>query len=261
MSLYPQSLTWRKRLLSLSTVLPLTLVLPFREIFKYLGMQSRCYVLGIWPFSDPSLAQCNSEDPRPRSAPDSIEEEEMRTNYVFTSRCIYSITNVETRPGTRYLFRTNKPSLHSNLHRLQMDDSFELNFALNSGSHLLSEAPILPSSSQEDHDSTQADLSLSELSLQDRTVTSDKPFTLLNPDRTRESAIDENEEEDENADVEEEHEDETAMRDRGRRRNEKLQSDLFVLRKLNSSFALYNEALENTGSANEVSIVSIHSEP
>jgi len=39
-----------------------------------------------------------------------------------------------------------------------------------------------------------------------------------------------------------------------RLREEKLQSDIFILKKLNSSFALFNDALQDTRSANQVGL-------
>jgi len=38
-------------------------------------------------------------------------------------------------------------------------------------------------------------------------------------------------------------------------RDEKLKSDIFILKKLNASFELFHEALQDTGSANEVSLL------
>ncbi|KAK0461075.1 uncharacterized protein EV420DRAFT_1530110 [Desarmillaria tabescens] len=80
---------------------------------------------------------------------------------------------------------------------------------LASGSQLLAEEPLSSAGAGGD------DLSVSELSLSDRTVTTESKRA---SDRTREN---------------------------------KLQSDLFILKKLNASMSLFNEALDNTGSANE----------
>jgi hypothetical protein len=86
------------------------------------------------------------------------------------------------------------------------------------------------------------DLSISELSISNQTL---KPFSLL-------------------ADPDPESEEPVAQSQRlsAKAREEKLQSDIFVLRKLNASFELFNEALQDTGSANQVifmlSITHIH---
>jgi hypothetical protein len=74
------------------------------------------------------------------------------------------------------------------------------------------------------------DLSISEL---DQTL---KPFTLLAPPEPEESP----------------------QRHSAKARGEKLQSDIFILRKLNASFELFNEALQDTGSANQVILRFIH---
>lgn len=111
---------------------------------------------------------------------------------------------------------------------------------------------MLHSSIPEGMRTSQGDLSLSELSLQDRTVTSsDRPFTLLKPEPKPEPQGEDEENDVDVDDVNEEDEKETRTQARGR--EEKLQSDLFILRKLNSSFAMYSEALDNTNSANQVS--------
>lgn len=85
---------------------------------------------------------------------------------------------------------------------------------------------------------TANDLSISELSLSDQTL---KPFTLL---ATPEPETDP-EESDELAAQQ-------SQRHSAKAREEKLQSDIFILRKLNASFELFNEALQDTGSANKV---------
>lgn len=113
-----------------------------------------------------------------------------------------------------------------------------------SASRLLSESSL----SQSD-----ADLSLSELSISDRTATYQKPFSLLAPRPPEEHAHKDNsqgegiEEDDDNeADAEKKE------RTTARAREDKLRSDIFILKKLNASFASFHEALEETGSANEV---------
>ncbi|KAF8810671.1 hypothetical protein BYT27DRAFT_7185768 [Phlegmacium glaucopus] len=78
------------------------------------------------------------------------------------------------------------------------------------------------------------DLSISELSLSDQTL---KPFTLL---ATQEPETDT-----------EEPVAQEPQRHSAKVREEKLQSDIFILKKLNASFELFNEALQDTGSANQ----------
>ena len=88
------------------------------------------------------------------------------------------------------------------------------------------------------------DLSISELSLSDHTL---KPFTLL---ATPEPEIDPEESDEPVAQQSQKHS--------AKAREEKLQSDIFILRKLNASFELFNEALQDTGSANQVILNFIH---
>jgi hypothetical protein len=84
------------------------------------------------------------------------------------------------------------------------------------------------------------DLSISELSLSDQPL---KPFTLL---ETPEPEIAEEHEEPEEPVAQQ------SQRHSTKAREEKLQSDIFILKKLNASFELFNEALQDTGSANQV---------
>ncbi|KAJ4483390.1 hypothetical protein J3R30DRAFT_1773231 [Lentinula aciculospora] len=146
---------------------------------------------------------------------------------------------------------------------------FSSNFSLDAtGSRLLSESPIQPSTL-----SSQADLSISELSLSDRpSPSSSRPFSLLarpaspsTPIRTRPYSP----EEDDNQDLDNEEgeitqkqitvddgqvtaeEREEATRTKAKLREDKLQNDLHVLRKLNTAFSSFNEALEGVGDANE----------
>ena len=85
------------------------------------------------------------------------------------------------------------------------------------------------------------DLSVSELSLTDQTL---KPFTLFS---TPEPEIDT-----------EEPLVQQSQRHSAKVREEKLQNDIFILRKLNASFELFNEALHDTDSANKVLHHLIH---
>jgi hypothetical protein len=133
-------------------------------------------------------------------------------------------------------------------------DSLDITFPA-SGSQLLSESPMLPSPSHTGPGGD--DLSISELSSSDRTLTFQKPFSLLasppTPARGEEGG------EDLHIAVSEEgrKDDDSEKAEQGKRhdaklRDEKLQSDIFILKKLNASFALFNEALQDAGSANHV---------
>lgn len=110
-----------------------------------------------------------------------------------------------------------------------------------------------------------ADLSLSELSLSDKPHSRDGPrFSLLAPPpaplrfSADQSAIVEDEEyEEEGGDTTvDEHDDanDTIMERvvAEKAREEKLESDLFILKKLNASFAVLNDALKATKGATEV---------
>ncbi|KAH7913685.1 hypothetical protein BJ138DRAFT_1133925 [Hygrophoropsis aurantiaca] len=131
-----------------------------------------------------------------------------------------------------------------------------------SGSRLLSES--LPDSFRSSHTGPGgADLSLSELSLSDK-PREDKPFrfSLLAPrtyedDSFTESQIEPEESfgngEDDDVDSEA-HGDRTALATSvvsSKTREERLQHDLFILKKLNSSFALFNDALRSTQTGTE----------
>ncbi|PBK74343.1 hypothetical protein ARMSODRAFT_951975 [Armillaria solidipes] len=111
---------------------------------------------------------------------------------------------------------------------MHSSDSSDLSL-LASGSQLLAEQPLSSTGAGGE------DLSVSELSLSDRTVTFAKSKDPPTP--PQEGAI-------EDEDVE-------SKRASDRTRENKLQSDLFILKKLNASMTLFNEALDNTGSANE----------
>ncbi|KAJ3748766.1 hypothetical protein DFH05DRAFT_1532835 [Lentinula detonsa] len=101
------------------------------------------------------------------------------------------------------------------------------------GSRLLSESPMLPSTS-----SSQADLSISELSLSDRPSPSSNDDQYLDNDdgeTTQRQVIVDN---DEQASAEQ------TKRTKAKLREDKLQSDTFALRKLNAAFSSFNEALD-----------------
>jgi hypothetical protein len=121
-----------------------------------------------------------------------------------------------------------------------------------SGSRLLSESPLLPSSSGTGPGGD--DLSISELSLSDRTVIFQKPFSLLAPDPLVPTHDDDNLDLDAEKDGlgNKAEDSEQEKRHLAKVREEKLQSDIFILKKLNASFALFNEALHDAGSANQV---------
>lgn len=148
---------------------------------------------------------------------------------------------------------------------------------------------MLPSSSSLSSSSSQADLSISELSISDRrpespsSSSSSRPFSLLaqpaspsTPVQTRRSNPKEvgDENSNEHEDLEDDEcgeitqkqitvDDEQAAtsdsedREQVKRtkakllREDKLQNDTFVLRKLNAAFSSFNEALEGVGDANE----------
>jgi len=117
----------------------------------------------------------------------------------------------------------------------------------------------------------QADLSLADLSLADDTVILKKPFSLLaqpneqleepsTPERRSIDLEEEYEEEDSRQldEVEGNAEDLEAQRTVSEsKREEKLRSDLFVLKKLNAAFELFDAALQDTEKATGVGLVSI----
>ncbi|EAU91217.2 hypothetical protein CC1G_06852 [Coprinopsis cinerea okayama7 len=121
-------------------------------------------------------------------------------------------------------------------------------------SQLLDLSGELPESNDVD------DLSLSDLSL-DQTIRA-KPFSLLSrPSPPKDSKpsdrlVDPEDQGghgsgDDEAQRHEEEDEEAAKRKAARMREEKLQSDIFVLRKLNAAFSSFNEALDEAGSANQ----------
>ena len=94
------------------------------------------------------------------------------------------------------------------------------------------------------------DLSLSELSLSDQTL---KPFSLLAPPAPPEPDTEPEESEESEEPVLQQ-----SQRQSAKAHEEKLQSDIFILRKLNASFELFNEALQDTSSANQVILNFTH---
>ncbi|KAH9949592.1 DASH complex subunit Duo1-domain-containing protein [Amylocystis lapponica] len=145
-----------------------------------------------------------------------------------------------------------------------MDSPNISDFALNSGSRLLSESSLLPGSSSNSSRTGHGgdDLSLSELSLQDRPHAGPirrRPFSLLapppdEPSIADESAVAEDAEQDEEGVVDHtmtQEDVEKARKLATKTREEKLQHDLFILKKLNSAFEVYKEALRETKSSTE----------
>jgi hypothetical protein len=130
---------------------------------------------------------------------------------------------------------------------MQSPDSSDFTFTVGHPD-LLSEPSIFLSGSGQD------DLSISDLSLSNRTV--QRPFSLLAaPPKPGPSTLTDdggNLIGDGADDVESAENIERNKRHATKLREEKLQSDLFILKKLNSAFALFHKALDDTGSSNEV---------
>lgn len=136
-------------------------------------------------------------------------------------------------------------------------DISDLTFS--SGSRLLSESPQLPSSSSLLHSHTGPggdDLSLSELSIPDRPTPRPSTSASFHHKKSAEddpfnndSLLDEDGDEDETGKPEV---DEHTKRQAAKAREEKLQRDLFILKKLNSSFATFNQVLKDTQTGTEV---------
>jgi hypothetical protein len=140
-------------------------------------------------------------------------------------------------------------------------DTSDITFS--SGSRLLSESPLLPSSSSLSHSHTGPggdDLSLSELSLADRPTprpSTSVPFGLDqsvddDDDPFNDDSVYGDRDKDE---VEKPENDEQTKRQAAKAREEKLQRDLFILKKLNSSFAAFNEVLKDTQTGTEVCFI------
>jgi len=142
-------------------------------------------------------------------------------------------------------------------------NSPDINIA--SGQSILGfESPNISSGTSFSYDNREDDLSLSDLSLNDQTAIMSKPFSLLarpesepelrtpQRDRTHSRNDDEGTKDDLNEEVIDQLEEEDKRKQAAKLREEKLQSDVFILKKLNASFEMFKEALEDTGSANEV---------
>jgi hypothetical protein len=146
--------------------------------------------------------------------------------------------------------------------------------ASRSGSRLLSmDSPTFPPDSSHSRTGPGGDdLSLSELSISNPDSIMNKPFSLLarfNPPPrsptdlatpTRENKTGASSEghhakgsgEIVDAELQDEEDTEATRKKTQELRDEKLKSDMFILKKLNTAFELFEEALEETGSANEV---------
>ena len=122
-----------------------------------------------------------------------------------------------------------------------LDDSL---LDIPSGSNLLSESPLGPSHSRTGPYGD--DLSLSEL---DQTVTYEGPGADAGPSTPTRRAVDHDDEGDDSDDPEAA---EKRRRLASKRREDKLQNDLFILRKLNSTFAALSESLQEAHEAREV---------
>jgi hypothetical protein len=133
-----------------------------------------------------------------------------------------------------------------------------------SGSRLLSlESPLLPSESSSSRTGPGGDdLSLSELSLSDYNTIMKQPFSLLaKPDSDLSTPRRDNNIPSPHLTLEKNQGDEELLDDEdsgkaqhqlSKNREDKLQSDIFILKKLNASFELFNDALRETGSAHDV---------
>ncbi|CDO75358.1 hypothetical protein BN946_scf184966.g26 [Trametes cinnabarina] len=143
-------------------------------------------------------------------------------------------------------------------------DSFDLsNLQMpHSGSRLLSEPTPDISSSSSRTGPGGDDLSISELSISERARIKSshrRPFSLLAPPQSPEadeSAVADEDAEDAEADAGmdetmRQEDVEKAKRLAAKTREEKLQHDLFVLKKLNSAFEVYKEALRETKSSTD----------
>lgn len=129
-------------------------------------------------------------------------------------------------------------------------DSSDITFS--SGSHLLSESSILPSSQSSSQSQTGPggdDLSISELSLADRPTP--RPSTSHFNDSI-ERPFNDNRVDGQPDEVETQEVIEQTGRQAAKLREEKLHRDLFILKKLNSSFMLFNDALKDTQTGTEV---------
>ena len=130
-----------------------------------------------------------------------------------------------------------------------MDSSDFSHISLPSQDRLLSESLIFGSRSSEPDNS---DLLLSDLSIKPDRAREKRPFSLLARPLADETVIlDDEQQGDANTTMTQE-DMENAKRQAARTREEKLQHDLFVLKKLNSAFEVYKGALQEAKSATDV---------
>ena len=140
-------------------------------------------------------------------------------------------------------------------------DTSDITFS--SGSRLLSESPLLPSSSSLSHSETGPggdDLSLSELFLADRPTPRPSTSTLFHPNQSVRGLRPFNDDSlsgGGGGEFEKRENDEQIKRQTAKAREEKLQRDLFILKKLNTSFAAFNEVLKDTQTGTEVCFMLI----
>ncbi len=171
-------------------------------------------------------------------------------NYHDYDECIY--INIEYQILCCTLLVNQLPILSYTM------DASDFSLPTASGSRLLSDSPlVLPSHSLSFSNTGPGgdDLSLSELSIADRTSSIfSKPFTLLAEPSPPEKPADTSGNGSSNAAPEETAEVDKRSRRQvdEKQREEKLRSDLFILKKLNSAFSLFHEALDESGSANKV---------
>jgi hypothetical protein len=144
--------------------------------------------------------------------------------------------------------------------RAMSSQDFSSEFYLSdSGSRLLSESLLSAGSTRTGHGGD--DLSLSELTIQDRPLHPPRrKFSLFaqppSPQRGDEFVFGNEDEEGEagHDQTMRQEEVEKAQRVATKTREEKLQSDLYVLKKLNAAFDVYKDALKETQSSTDVSL-------
>ena len=140
-------------------------------------------------------------------------------------------------------------NLSSTANSVEEMDSIDLSADLtalptNTATRLLSESPMVGTSSRSDLSSSQH-LSVNDLSTGDLGQ-GEAEDDGRDEDEVEEDLRDEGEGVDEEAEI-------RKARKAARTREEKLQNDLFLLKKLNSAFSLYTDALRTTQSSTEVS--------
>jgi hypothetical protein len=134
-------------------------------------------------------------------------------------------------------------------------DFSDSDITFSSGSRLLSESPIPPSSHSSSHSQTGPggdDLSLSELSLAYRPTPRPSPSASTLSNNTVDDPFNHDTADGQLDEVETPNIGEQTRRDAAKSREEKLHRDLFILKKLNSSFASFNDALKDTQTGTEV---------